>query len=111
VAAAVAALDFMQAHPAHCALPLAKARRFTAAAGLPAAASPIVPVIIGDSAAALAESQRLEDAGFLVAAIRPPTVPEGTARLRVAFSAAHRDEDIDRLAALIRGRAPGRSTG
>jgi 8-amino-7-oxononanoate synthase len=104
VAAASAALDFMQANPAHCALPLAKARRFTAAVGLPAATSPIVPVIIGDSAAAMAESKRLADAGFLVAAIRPPTVPEGTARLRIAFSAAHRDEDVDALAECLRGR-------
>jgi 8-amino-7-oxononanoate synthase len=103
VAAATAALDFMQANPEYCALPLAKARRFTAAAGLPAAESAIVPVIIGDSAAALAQSRRLADAGFLVAAIRPPTVPEGTARLRIAFSAAHRDEDVDRLAELVRG--------
>lgn len=105
VAGAIAALDFMRANPAHCALPLIKARRFTLAAGLPAAASPIVPVIIGDAAATLEESQRLLDAGYLVAAIRPPTVPRGTARLRLAFSAAHRDEDVDRLAALIRGRA------
>jgi 8-amino-7-oxononanoate synthase len=57
---------------------------------------------MGDSAAALAQSRRLADAGFLVAAIRPPTVPEGTARLRIAFSAAHRDEDVDRLAELLR---------
>ena len=104
VASAIAALEFMQAEPGYCALPLAKARRFTAAAGLPPAMSPIVPVIIGDAAAALEESQRLADAGYLVAAIRPPTVPDGTARLRVAFSAAHRDEDVDRLAGLIRTR-------
>ena len=104
MASAIAALEFMQAEPGYCALPLAKARRFTAAAGLPPAMSPIVPVIIGDAAAALEESQRLADAGYLVAAIRPPTVPDGTARLRVAFSAAHRDEDVDRLAGLIRTR-------
>ena len=49
-------------------------------------------------------SRLLEDEGFLVVAIRPPTVPEGTARLRVTFTAAHDDEDIQRLAEIIRTR-------
>ncbi|MDE1969690.1 MAG: 8-amino-7-oxononanoate synthase, partial [Alphaproteobacteria bacterium] len=51
-----------------------------------------------------AASRRLEDEGFLAVAIRPPTVPEGTARLRFAFTAGHADADIDRLAALVRER-------
>ena len=46
-------------------------------------------------------SARLERAGFLVTAIRPPTVPPGTARLRFTFTSAHRDDDIDRLAAVL----------
>ena len=45
--------------------------------------------------------KRLEDAGYLVVGIRPPTVPEGTARLRLTFTAEHTDADIDKLADLI----------
>jgi 8-amino-7-oxononanoate synthase len=97
IASAIAALDFIAANPDYAALPLAKARRFTALLDLPEAQSPIVPVIIGDALAALEASKMLEDAGFLVAAIRPPTVPPGTARLRITFIAAHLDEDIERL--------------
>ncbi len=102
VAGAIAALDFMAREPEYCALPLQKARRFTLALGAREAQSPIVPIIIGESEAAMAASRRLQAEGFLVSAIRPPTVPEGTARLRATFCAAHRDEDIDRLAALLR---------
>jgi 8-amino-7-oxononanoate synthase len=60
-----------------------------------------VPLIIGSADAALAASAVLEAAGFLVAAIRPPTVPAGTARLRFTFSALHGEEDVDRLATLV----------
>lgn len=100
-AAALAALDIVESQPALTALPLAKARAFTEALGLPPAQSPIVPVIIGSAEAALAASARLEAEGYLVAAIRPPTVPDGTARLRIAFSAAHSDADVARLADLV----------
>ena len=74
-----------------------KASAFTRAAGLPEAQSPIVPVIIGEEEAALAASRLLADEGFLVVAIRPPTVPAGTARLRLTFTAQHPD-DADRTA-------------
>ncbi|HVA12380.1 MAG TPA: aminotransferase class I/II-fold pyridoxal phosphate-dependent enzyme, partial [Stellaceae bacterium] len=104
VAAALAALDVIARTPDLTALPLAKARRFTAALGLAEAQSAIVPVIVGDEAAALDASRLLDSEGFLVAAIRPPTVPEGTARLRLTFCAQHPDEAIDRLAELIRTR-------
>ena len=97
-AAAIAALDIIAADPARCARPLAHARAFTRQLGLPDAQSPIVPLVLGRAETALKASKILEDEGFLVVAIRPPTVPEGSARLRFAFSAAHRDEDVARLA-------------
>lgn len=101
-AGAIAALDIIAADPDLCARPLARARAFTRALNLAEAQSPIVPVIIGESAAALAASRRLLDQGLLVVAIRPPTVAEGTARLRVAFSALHAEEDVERLAEAAR---------
>jgi len=66
--------------------------------------SPIVPIVIGAPEAAIAASRLLEQHGFLVAAIRPPTVPAGTARLRLTFTAQHPDDEIERLAALVRRR-------
>jgi len=102
VGAAIAALDLIAADPALCAAPLAKAQAFTAALGLAPAQSAIVPVVIGDAQAALNASRQLEEQGFLVVAIRPPTVPDGSARLRVAFTAAHPDDEVARLAAAIR---------
>jgi 8-amino-7-oxononanoate synthase len=104
VAAASAALDVIAREPALTALPLAKAKRFTRAAGLPEAQSPIVPVVLGAARAALEAARLLEQDGFLVVPIRPPTVPEGTARLRLSFCAQHPDAEIDRLAAVIRER-------
>jgi 7-keto-8-aminopelargonate synthetase-like enzyme len=59
--------------------------------------TPIVPVVVGDEAAALDAAARLLEAGLLVPAIRPPTVPPGTSRLRVTLSAAHTDDQVDRL--------------
>lgn len=59
--------------------------------------APIQPVAIGSAARAVAVSEALRDAGLWVAAIRPPTVPEGTARLRVTLSAAHTETQVDRL--------------
>jgi len=104
VAAAIAALDLIERDPAYAARPLAKARAFTRRAGLPEAQSPIVPIILGSAEAALAASRALEHEGFLAIAIRPPTVPAGTARLRLAFTAAHPDSEIERLADLVRSR-------
>ncbi len=59
--------------------------------------SPIVPVIIGSEAGAVAASGALLDRGLLVPAIRPPTVAPGTSRLRITFSSAHTDGDVARL--------------
>jgi 8-amino-7-oxononanoate synthase len=102
VAGAVAALDLIAADPAYAALPLAKARAFARRVGLPEAESPIVPLIVGNAEAALQASRLLEDEGFLAIAIRPPTVPAGTARLRFAFTALHPDDEIKRLADIVR---------
>jgi 8-amino-7-oxononanoate synthase len=57
--------------------------------------TPIQPLVIGDNARALAVSEFLWERGFWVSAIRPPTVPEGTARLRITVSAAHSNANID----------------
>ncbi|KRW58874.1 8-amino-7-oxononanoate synthase [Pseudomonas sp. TTU2014-080ASC] len=59
--------------------------------------TPIQPILVGDSGRALRLSQMLRERGLLVTAIRPPTVPAGTARLRVTLSAAHSFEQLDRL--------------
>lgn len=64
---------------------------------MPAASLPIQPIVIGDPGRTLALSAALEEAGLLVTAIRPPTVPVGTSRLRVTFTAAHEPADVDRL--------------
>jgi 8-amino-7-oxononanoate synthase len=61
-------------------------------------------VLLGDEHVALEAQQILEREGILAVAIRPPTVPAGTARLRLAFTAGHSDEDVVRLAALITSR-------
>jgi 8-amino-7-oxononanoate synthase len=106
VAAAIAALDVIESEPEYAALPVQKARRFTRATNLPEAQSPIVPVLIGGEEATLAASELLAEQGFLAAAIRPPSVPAGTARLRLTFTAQHPDEAIDRLAALVRDKIP-----
>lgn len=62
-----------------------------------ASSSPIQPILIGDSQRAVDLSNRLLNAGFLVSAIRPPTVHQGSARLRVTFSALHEFQHIDQL--------------
>ncbi len=67
----------------------------------PTATSPIVPVVIGSEADTVALSDRLLDNGFLVPAIRPPTVPAGSSRLRVTLSAAHDLPDVQRLCQIL----------
>lgn len=81
----------------------AKLRSGLAAQGwtVPPAASPIVPVIVGDPSDTLAFSQDLLDHGYFVRAIRPPTVPVGTSRLRVVPTAIHTDDQIEGLLAVF----------
>jgi 8-amino-7-oxononanoate synthase len=63
--------------------------------------TPIVPLVLGDEAGALAAAARLLDQGLLVPAIRPPTVAPGTSRLRITLSAAHTEDQVDRLLAAL----------
>ncbi len=106
-AAAIAALKIIERDASLVEKPLARARAFTAMLGLAEAQSPIVPVIVGAPEAALQASQKLAKAGFLVTAIRPPTVPAGTARLRFAFTAGHSEADVARLAEVTRAILAG----
>lgn len=64
-------------------------------------ATPIQPLQVGDDGTALRISENLAEQGFLATAIRPPTVPEGTARLRITLSAAHQETDVDALLAAL----------
>jgi 8-amino-7-oxononanoate synthase len=59
--------------------------------------TPIQPLLVGGNDEAMHLSAALRDRGILVPAIRPPTVPEGKARLRISLSAAHREEDVEQL--------------
>lgn len=91
----------------HLAALIARFRAGAAELGLALMESqtPIQPLLAGSAAHALAWSRTLEASGILVGAIRPPTVPEGTARLRITFSAAHSEQDVDRLLEAL-GRPP-----
>jgi 8-amino-7-oxononanoate synthase len=91
-------------------------RYFRAAAeqcGLPLIASttPIQPLLLGASQRALQASEALLEQGILVGAIRPPTVPQGQARLRITLSAAHQMRDVDRLIEALDGLGLARDSG
>jgi len=102
-AAAMAALDIIEAEPDRRERLLASAEQLRGrlrADGVDTlnSATQIVPIVIGDAGEALAASAALLDEGFLVPAIRPPTVAPGTSRLRVSLSSAHDPEDMGRFA-------------
>ncbi len=63
--------------------------------------SPIIPVMLGGEAEAMAAAKKLLDGGFLVVAIRPPTVPRGTSRLRITLSSEHSQEEVGGLLAVL----------
>ena len=101
-AATRAALHVIQDEPWRRRAVLAHAARFRREATklglrLTQSASPIQPLLLGSESAALAASAALHESGIFVPAIRPPTVPPGTSRLRITFSAAHSESDLDRL--------------
>jgi 8-amino-7-oxononanoate synthase len=102
VAASIAALDIIRTDKDRVSRPLRLARGFAEGLNLPEAQSAIVPLMLGSPEAALHASFELQKEGFLVAAIRPPTVPVGTARLRFTFCANHLDEDVSGLIEAIR---------
>lgn len=104
VAAALESLHVIKEEPELTEKPLVHARYFTTLMGMKEAQSAIVPLILKDNDKALAASALLEEKGFLVSAIRPPTVPEHTARLRFAFSALHEKSQIDAVVDVIKGQ-------
>ena len=81
---------------------VASLKRALPGSGLQPSDTPIQPLVLGANAAALRAAANLRERGILVPAIRPPTVPEGTARLRISLSAAHDEQDVSRLAAVLR---------
>lgn len=100
VAAALAAVDVLASDEGDA---LRRRLRTLVDRLAPAHPTPIVPVVLGDEAAAVAASDALLEQGLLVPAIRPPTVAPGSSRLRIALSAIHTDEQIERL---VRALAP-----
>lgn len=97
LASALAALELLEQQPEHIKTPLAHATYFTQQMNLPKAESAIVPYIIGAEQNTLALANQLLKENILVSAIRPPTVPTNTARLRITFSACHTQEHVDML--------------
>jgi len=102
LAAAITALDILKAEPERAEKARRHAALFCALMGLPAPESVIVPIIIGPEAEAMRVSAALLERGYLVTAIRPPTVPAGTARLRVTFATGHEEADVRAFAGALR---------
>jgi len=69
--------------------------------------SAIQPLLVGDAGRAMSLSEQLRERGLLVGAIRPPTVPAGTSRLRITLSAAHSEQQVDRLLEQLGACWPG----
>lgn len=114
--AALAALDVAAAEPARRARLEALGARL--GAGLTAlgfdvsrVVSPIFPVVLGTETRALAAARGLRERGYFVRAIRPPTVPRGTSRLRVALSAAHTDGQVEGFLAALAEVLPALPAG
>jgi 8-amino-7-oxononanoate synthase len=110
-AAALAALGIVEREPErperarYLAARLATGLR-TSGYAVPDPPAAVLPVVIGAPDAAMALSARLIDAGVLVTAIRPPTVPRGTSRLRATVMATHTDAEIDRATAAFAAARP-----
>ena len=102
--AALAGLRVARDEPQRRERATALAQRLAGALRLPSPAAAVVPVVLGTPGEALAAQAALEEAGLLVTAIRPPTVPEGTSRLRFALTAAHTEADVDLAAQVLTTR-------
>ncbi len=95
------AMTVARTEPRRRATATALARRLAAGLGTPPPAACVVPLVVGEPDAALRAAAALADAGVLVPAIRPPSVPPGTARLRFATTAAHTPADVDAVVAAV----------
>ena len=102
IAGDLAALDIIENDKALCARPMALARQFTEVLGLSEPESCIVPIIVGAETTALDAARSLAEQGFQITAMRPPTVPKGTSRLRITFTAMHREQDVAHLAEAVK---------
>jgi 8-amino-7-oxononanoate synthase len=100
--AAISAIEVMRDEPQRQRRVRELARRVREALNIPGVVSPIVPIILGEEQAALAAAARLLDAGMLVIAVRPPTVPRGSSRLRVTLSSEHTDAEVDQLIDVVK---------
>jgi 8-amino-7-oxononanoate synthase len=105
-AAATAAMELIEEDPARVGTLRERIAQFRAACtvsgvGLGDSSTPIQPIVVGAARYAVAASARLAERGFLVPAIRPPTVPRDTSRLRISLSAAHSRSDVEALAAAL----------
>jgi 8-amino-7-oxononanoate synthase len=106
-AAAIAALDVLEGEPerrARLAALAARMRGGLEAMGFPMkdVVAPIFPVVLGEEGRAVEASRRLRERGYFVRAIRPPTVPPGTSRLRVSLTAGHSPQQVDGFLAALR---------
>ncbi len=101
-ASALAALQIAEREPLRRVRPIALAQQVCDALELCPAQSAILPIILGESARALEASAQLKKHGILAVAIRPPTVPPNTARLRLTFTAAHTDAQVAQLIDALR---------
>jgi 8-amino-7-oxononanoate synthase len=104
--AALAALDILAAEPERRSHLDALSRRMRAGLAelgfdMARVVAPIFPVVLGDEATALETSRRLRERGYFARAIRPPTVPAGTSRVRVTLTAGHREEQVDGFLAAL----------
>ena len=102
--ASIKSLEIIKSNKRLIKKPLENAIFFSKIVGLETPVSPIVPIVLGDEKRALNLSRYLNKNGYIVGAIRPPTVPKGTSRLRIAFNASHTKLQIKSLANLIRNK-------